>query len=214
MSAVLALAAMTAQAGEPPPVSAVITHEASAVGADGVTRSSRYQERFLRTDGNVWLQRLLPANAPRAEAGHDDHEHPDLGLAGRHITRGSDGKGRLTLVLADERKVIALRPVDYEDVGFDDCWRCAYHFIDPARLQRMKRVGAADGLVRYELREAGVLWRISWDERLQLPRLVESRRLDGRQSSRITITPAAGKVPAPWLGYGRYQHLDLADLGD
>lgn len=218
MMVALALLAGTVWAGPAAPaLNVVITHEASAVGADGVTRSSRYQERFLRDGGNIWLQRLLPANAPLVETGHaGGHEHPDLGLAGRHITRGADGRGRLALVLAHERRVVDLRPVDYEDVGFDDCWTCAYHFMDPARLARMTRLGGQDGLVRYQQRDAGVLWRITWDERLQIPRLLESRRLDGRQWSRITLAPAAGRPaqPVPWASYRGYVHIDLADLGD
>lgn len=199
-------------------VEVLITHEAQEVGKDGVTRSSRYEERMVRDTDNVWLERVLPAAARAHEAatGPDhEHEHVDMALAGRHITVAAQGRARLALVLKDDKLVVDLLPTDYGTVGFRDCWACAYHYMDPAELKAMKLLRREGGKVWYEKQNGERIQRIQWDEALALPLSLETRLKDGSGWSRVTIRPAkSGNKIAPWTQYAGFTHRDLSDFGD
>lgn len=201
-----------------PVLDVVLTHEAESIDRDGVTRSSRYQERMVRGDKDIWLERLLPAVVARedheAEHATGEHEHPDLTLAARHITRTAAGKASLVMVIKHARQVVDLQPVDYDTVGFNDCWACAYNIITPAELKAMKLLRREAGVAWYEKQNGKKLLRVQWDEAMALPRLVESRNKDGSSWSRLTVTVRKAQAGVPWQQYKGYQHRDLADFGD
>ena len=88
--------------GAEPALAALVTHEEERVGVDGVTHRTRYQERLVRAEGRVWVERVLDPRLARrahgeeeAAAGHR-HDHdwsvvPRLvqrtpGVVGLHLT--------------------------------------------------------------------------------------------------------------------------------
>lgn len=205
---------VSAGAATLPPVSAVLTQETGAIGADGITRTSHFQDRMLRDASHVWTQRVLPKAAPHVHAPAHEHEHPDFTLAGRLVTPGKNGKADLVMVVPEEKLVVTLDAVDYEEQGFSRCWPCAAHLIDPAALKRMTVSARSGGLVTYSRRDKQSELVVVWDDALQLAREIRERRLDGSRWSTLRTQVQPGPVDKPWLPAARYLRRTMGDYGD
>lgn len=205
---------VTAGAAALSPLSAVLTQDTGAVGADGITRTSHLQDRMVRDATHVWTQRILPKAAPRAQAHEHEHEHPDFTLAGRLVTPGKNGKADLVMVVPEDRLVVTLDAVDYEEQGFSRCWPCAAHLIDPAALRRMT-AGVREGtLVTYSRRDKQSELVVVWDEALQLAREIRERRLDGSRWSTLRVALEKDGGTRPWVPATRFMQRTMGDYGD
>ncbi|KVN15705.1 MULTISPECIES: hypothetical protein [unclassified Burkholderia] len=225
-AAMLAAApAIAARAAAPAPeLDAVLLHESMTVSADGVTRTVTYRERMVRRDGHVWIERVLPAGAKRAEAGdahaHAGHKHFDFDAAARHVTNDG-GKIGVEYVDAAQRTVVAVPPAEYETTGFDGSWDNAFYITPPSQLKRLaakSKPGPAPGTRWYEqtvgaLRAQGVN-RILWSDALQAPLVVEYRSADGHASRKLTLTPAPRAKAPPWRQLQSYARKEYADYLD
>jgi len=195
-----------------------IEHESVTLGADGVTRIARFSERLVRRDANAWLARVLPPGAHEAadhQAGGQGHKHMDVAAASRWVQRGDDGRLRVRIVDAHERKVVDVGAPDYANIGFDGRWATASQLLDPAQLGRMKRSdrAAPAGARWYEgASPGGAKVQLLWDEQGQYPRRIES----SQGSSRSTMATTREAMPAtlPWTALSGYAQKEYSDLLD
>lgn len=198
----------------------LIEHESVSLGADGVTRIQRFSERLVRRDTNSWLARVLPPGAHEEadhQAGGQGHKHMDVAAASRWVQRGEDGRLRVRIVDAHERKVVDVGAPDYANIGFDGRWSTASQLLDPAQVGRMKRIdrAAPAGARWYEGGSpGGAKVQLLWDERGQFPRRIESSNASG--SSRSTMATTREPMPAtlPWTTLGGYAVKEYSDLLD
>lgn len=207
--------AVMAQGAEPvvasAPLSALITHEARQTGNDGVERSSRYQERYLRDVRNVWIERVLPAQH-RHESEHG-HEHLDMAEAAQHYTRDARGKTTLVMVLQEEKTRVTMHDADVDMSGLNTCWPCLYSIVQPETLKTMTVKRREGSMVWYEKKSGGNTVSVQWDEKLQIAREMEAMMKDGSWSrTRLTLQKAPALLP--WTQYGKFALMDYSDFGD
>lgn len=210
----LLAASVGAACAAPPDLNLLVRHEISELGADGVTRNLSFQERVYRRAGLVWVERVVPAAAHRADEhahGGHEHKHMDLAAAARWITRDDGQAPRLRLVNAHDRVVVAVPEAEYANVGFDGNWENAVHLLDPRQLKGMR----AEGGGWYESAGAERVVRVLWDARAEVPRRVESTARAGNSRRLMVAEPIPAPRNPPWLRVGSsYQQKEYSDYLD
>lgn len=198
-----------------PDLDLTIRYYTRVVSADGVLRESRYEETMLRRPDHVWVARVLPKDAARA----DDHAHKHFNhvVLPRHVMRDG-GRLRLEFVDAGERAVVSIPPTEYDNVNFDGSWTNAFFLVDPhsvALLPLSNQASPVPG-ARWHAREKnGVFQRVLWDERKMIPLLVERGERNGSFFQRIEVKPRAQLERAlPWQGLDGYAQKEYADFLD
>lgn len=213
--ALVALAASTGIAQAADPLNLLVSHDVTVVGADGVTRTTRFAERVYRRDGLVWMERVVPEriHQPKPSEGKP-HKHIDTSTAARWIEQGETL--RMRLVNAEERMIIDVQPAEYGNIGFDGNWTSVYHLIDPAVLAKLRRTdrAATPGSRWYEGRVNGRQLRILWDEAARYPRRVESSEDNGRASSVMIASTAPAPKTLPWRATRGFREKEYSDLLD
>jgi hypothetical protein len=188
---------------------------------EGVTRESRYAETMSRRPGHVWSARVIPNQvAGRDEAGHksEQHKHFNHAVLARHVTREGN-KLRLEYVDAHEKQVIAIPPSEYENVDFDGSWNNSFYLLDPKLVEAMPLSPQASATAGARWRQAernGVFQRVLWDERRQIPLVIESGDKAGTFYRRVDVKPMAPRAPAaaPWSKLAAYGQKEYADFLD
>jgi len=208
-----ALAANTAGA---PDQNLQIQHYSMTLGRDGVKRETTFTERVYRRNGEVWTERLIPAEAS-AEVDHDHagHNHPDAGSSPMWVRRQADGSLDARLVERHQRRTVKVDPQYYGNIGFNGNWGSIFYLSDPQSLKKMRAVGAvSNGVQNYESKRGDVTVRVSWDVKGQYPRRVESSDAHGhvRRETRVTLIEAPN--PLPWKTLAGYADVDYSDLLD
>ncbi len=225
LAACLVSGAVQAQAGGP--AQGRLEYESRQVSSDGVEKQQRFSERWLRSEGHVWTERLLPKARmhPAADAhGHAEAGSPrlhpsDLAAASKHVWVDSKGQVQLALVRSDLRTVIRAEPRDFGQLGFDGRFAPAWSLIDPEQLRGLKprppAAGDAADTVWYERRQGGQFLRVLWSERMKLALQVEAGTEDGSQWSRtqLKLDPQPIKS-SPWNQLNSYRQIDYVDLLD
>ena len=207
----IAIAATPAAA---PDLDLTVAYYSKTVTPDGVTRESRYEEKMQRRPGHVWSARVLPAHAVEREGAH--HHGFNHIVLPRHVSL--DGKTpRVEYIDAKERAVVAIPPSEFDNVNFDGSWERAFYLLDPRLLDAMPvstRATTAPGARWREREEGGVYQRVLWDERRQIPLVIESGDKAGTFYRRVDVTAQAGAGEAPWKklqGYARREYSDFLD---
>lgn len=200
-----------------PDVDATLVFESRALGADGVWRSTRYSERFVRRAGHVWTARILPSGAGAATkvAAHG-HRHFDYELAARHVYREA-GEMRVEFADARTRMLVSVPPAEYENVGFDGSWERAASLVtaeEIARLPASGRASSVSGARWHEAERGGTYQRVLWNARLGLPMAIESGRRDGSLMRKVSVTVDAAAAEAPWTSLRGYARKDYSDFLD
>lgn len=196
-----------------------IDHEMVSVGADGITRISRFSERLTRRDSQSWNARILPPGAHEDadhQAGGKEHKHMDVSAAARWVTRSDDGKLRVRLVNPHERVIVDVAPVDYANIGFDGQWSTASTLVDPQQIKRMKPLTrqAPTGSRWYEGGGRNMKIQVLWDENAHYPRRIESSNTNGTQRASLSATREPMPSTLPWTqltGYAQKEYSDLLD---
>jgi len=220
-----------------------ITRYSKVVTAEGVTREARYEETMLRRAGHVWTARVLPGTGHGHGHGHEDehgdrHGHGDGKSAGphkvaarksighkhfnpvtlpRHVAM-EGGRLRLAYVDAQSKEVIAIPPGEFDNVGFDGSWDHAYHLLDTRGLQSMAvstRRSPVPGARWRERERDGLYERVLWDEKKQVPLVIESGDKAGTFYNRTELKVAAGVTrDLPWRKLNGYAQREYADFLD
>ncbi|POZ62621.1 hypothetical protein [Chromobacterium alticapitis] len=193
-----------------PDMQAIVHYETVSQGADGVEKTLRYSERWIRQSGHVWRERLNAAAPHR----HDDdgHQHLDFAAAPRHVWRDAKGELQVEFLHAAKQERIAVAKREWSDAGFDGSWARASQLVDASQLRGFSKKRKSADVAVY--RKAGKTLR--WSERWQAPLRVSLRSDDGKQRETITVAPQAlpaGFVP-PWqrsAGWPERDYLDTLD---
>jgi hypothetical protein len=208
---------------------ALVTHEEEKLGADGVTRSSRFQELYYRCADRVWIARVLPPGGPALRAldgehaDHGDHhrhghDRPDTIASPRLITKGEGGRAELAIIVPERRLLIEVDDSDRSTVGFDASWDEVSHLIAPREFQAMSPAKDAPdpgpGLHWRERRRPGRLLRVLWSDEWRVPVRVEAEHGSVRRVMTAVILPWPGEKAAPWHGVAGYARKGYSDFGD
>ncbi|GGZ02016.1 hypothetical protein ACFFTM_08540 [Pseudoduganella plicata] len=133
----------------------------------------------------------------------------------RHLAQ--EGKQlRLEYVGPHAREVIAVPPGEFDNVSFDGSWDRAYYLLDPKRLHAMPVSARKSTVAGARWRERdGVFERVLWDERREIPLVIESGDRAGTFFNRLELTVQphlAGDLPWQKLkGYARREYADFLD---
>lgn len=196
-----------------------VQHDITVLGADGVTRITRFGERLVRQGNNSWVVRIVPAGAHgEAEHAHGGkaHKHMDLAAAARWVSREADGKLRVRLINSHEKMVVEVPAADYGNIGFDGKWATASNLLDPEQLKRMKPISrsAPQGARWYEGSTASARVQVLWDATARYPMRIESRNASGSSHSTMEVNREPMPRVLPWTqleGYARKDYSDLLD---
>lgn len=199
--------------------SAVMTFESKSLTSEGVEKQSRFQERLIRDDKNVWTIRMLPQGAPPHVHQPGDHQHKhdtNFVMAGKWIFLDAKGKVNLRFVRAENKTIITPRATEYGTLGFDGSWEHAAYLLDRAALKKMTvlKKTAPAGCTWYERTNGTQYTRVLWDEKTQLPRSIESGNLDGTLMDKITIESRPAPAKMPWSELKGYKDVAYEDLLD
>lgn len=203
-----------------PPLAARLTHEIEEQGSDGVQRITRYRERYYRADGQVWVEREVPAWAHAASApadgGHDHAHELDLRRATRWVRATSQGAASLDLIDATARLRYSVAREEYARTGFSGHWRAEASLIDPSALARLRAVTrtAPAGAQWYARESSGDYERVLWDAQRMFPRALETGTTDGRRRTRTSVELLPLPAQWPWHNAAALSARELADLGD
>ena len=196
-----------------------VEHEITALGADGVTRITRFSERLIRRDNQSWVARIIPAGAHKEaehQAGGKNHKHLDVAAASRWVVRGEDGKLHVRIVNDHEKMIVDVSAVDYANIGFDGRWATANQLLDPEQIKRMKPTSrsAPAGARWYEDGSGDARVQVLWDEKERYPRRIESVNTGGTRRSAMVAIREAMPATMPWAkltGYAQKEYSDLLD---
>ncbi|WP_043816272.1 hypothetical protein [Rubrivivax gelatinosus] len=201
-----------------PDLSLRLVHTSFSIGADGVTRESRYSDRMVRRGTVVWLERELPPAlaehaAPQHSGPHAGHAHEEANGAPLIVRRVGD-EVQVQIVLRERKRVIDVEPAHQGNVGYGGSWPTAYWLIDPGALVRMERLGRQGDVERYRLRSAERVVLVDWDVRGQYARRIQQRDVHGLSRQELVAEKLPLPARAPWEaldGYGRGDYSDLLD---
>jgi hypothetical protein len=195
-----------------------VEHETTTLGADGVTRITRFAERLIRRDNQSWVARIVPPGAHDEQTeGHDkNHKHADLSAAARWVQRADDGRLRVRVVDSHDKMVVDVAPVEYANIGFDGKWATAAQLLDPKQLQQMQPVArkAPAGARWYQGGSREAVVSVLWDEAAMYPRRIESANASGTRRSAMVVTREAMPAALPWAAVAGYTHKEYSDLLD
>jgi hypothetical protein len=190
-------------------VVALVTHETTDIDAEGVTRTSRWQERVIRDADQSWIERVLPHEAAPARDAHA----VNLRTAARWYVKRPDGGVTTALVSVADHLIVDIDPGSRAGLGLEDRWRTAAQLVDLDGLAPTQAV--AGGSVWYARASAAGYVRVLWNERLALPLAIDAGTWDGRSSSHTRIEiDTHGSAIAPWSRLDGFHHADLSDLED
>jgi len=217
----LVLSPVTAHADVPPPrapgcLAARVTHEEENVTSNGVERRERYRERFWRCGDQVFIERIIPENAPKAPPSHSSRD-VDLERVARWFTPGPQGAAQVVLVDRTHRQLIELSRGEYAEIGFSGEWDEAAHLLPQRLLRGLKEVpGSKPGIKRYEGRDGHTTVTVEWLEKEGLPKSMDVQSDDGARHSHLMVELEPGPKPGsmPWEALRDWTRKEFTDLGD
>lgn len=212
----LAMIASPVFAGD---LSLLITHDTKVLAADGITRTTHFQEKVYRQTQNIWVERVLPPHAHEQGEHKSDakeHKHLDMDASARWITKEDQQKARIRLVNMFDKQIVNVTAGDYDAVGFDGQWNAAYSLMDPRQIKVLKpsKRAAPVGSQWYEGTKDGNYLRILWDAAESFPRRVESGNAVGTQQRMMQVDVVPTPKQLPWQTLKGYQEKDYSDFLD
>ena len=199
---------------------------------EGVTREARYKETMVRRAGHVWVARVLP----KGGAGRQDDEHNaknkalsaprEVGAAHtdfnyvvnpRHVMLKSN---KVTIDYIDTlgKAVVAIPASEYANVNFDGSWENAFFLLNPNLVMAIPLSARPSSVVGAKWREReknGVFERVLWDEKRQIPLVIESGDRASTFYRRVEVTAHATTVATlPWQNLGGYSQKEFSDYLD
>lgn len=201
------------------PLALRLTHDSQSMGGDGVYRTERFQEQFLRQTDTVWVARIMPKGAHSAHehAEHnEEHKHLDVAAAARLISKDQKGNINFRLIELNDKAIVNIPKAEYDTAGFDGNWSTAYYMIDPVHLKTFKAIqqSAPAGAQWYESKNPQSYVRVLWDAQKRFPLQVESGSLDGRLKRTVKAEVQAFPAKAPWQTMSGYQVKEYSDFLD
>lgn len=204
-------------------LAAILTHESHVVTAEGVSKDLRYQERFMRKNGHVWAERIVPESVKADVEKHgakEGHKHDfNFNLAAKHIVKDANGIPAISFVNRHDKVIVAVGKEEYQSIGFDGSWESAYYLVNPALVRKLalSRTPSPVANARwYEKNGKDDFFRVLWAEDLELPLVIESGTRNGVRHSKVTakIVTLPQTAVLPWVNLQNFEHKDYNDLLD
>jgi hypothetical protein len=195
-----------------------IHHEEHTEAQDGVSHDVRYDDKFVRCQGAVWTERVLPRGAPK-ETEHGGHRHlPPAFTMARYVTKTDSGT-TFALVSRADRQVIEIGRDSYDTVHFDGDFDAAAHLIASSSIAQMIRLegrAAPPGSEWREKKSAGGAVRVLFSTTYDFPLEIETEAANGAKKDRMVVTieklPADGELPWRSIeGYAKKSDSDFMD---
>lgn len=232
LAATQVVAALPASTGGPS-LDLDIEYYTRVLTPEGVTREAQYSETMIRRPGHVWVARALPKGAvgQHADEVNDKTGHhmdaPKQGARAHtefnyvviphHVLLEND-KVRIEYVDAREKAVVAIPASEYANVNFDGSWGNAFFLLDPKlvmALPRSPKPSAVSGAQWREREKNGIFERVLWDEKRQVPLIIESGDRASTFYRRVRVTAHSTQVKTlPWEGLRGYSQKEFADFLD
>lgn len=208
-----------------PDLDAVISYDTRITDRSGVTKTTHFQERFVRRADRIWAQRLLPAGVSTAPDPHAamnalaQHEDMDYGSASRYLSLNDKGEMELSCIDAANTMQVHIPRNNWNLVGFADTWTSAASLIEPTGLAEMKKTARRSevkGAVWYEQIQDGKFVRVLWSPALQVAMRIESGTDNGLEwrSTRLQPRPLTPASKLPWLLLDKLIQHDYEDFSD
>ena len=198
-----------------------MTYESMTLTSEGVKKQTFFQERFIRDKNVVWSERIVPNAAPHNHQDSNEHEHEhehelNFATAGKWISKDANNQIKFAFVRSQEKKIIQPRASEYGTLGFNGEWETAYYLVNRASLQKMTKAkpGNLPGTYWFEEKSKTLQTKILWDETRELLLTIETSRLDGTMSNKITLAIVAPPRELPWTRLSQYQTVAYEDLLD
>jgi hypothetical protein len=200
-------------------IAATLEHEEHTDDPDGVSHDVRYRERFIRCEGRVWIERILPAGATTHTEPHGHREMPPLHLMARLVTKEGDGSASLTLVSNAEKQVIRVTPESFDGLRFDGDFDAAAHIVSSRAIHAMDRAHDRAAPAGAEWREKTTpqgFVRILWSPSLDMPLDIESGAKGGakRDHIRVVVDAMPKDEDLPWRHIDGFEHKSDQDFLD
>ncbi|GGC95179.1 hypothetical protein [Undibacterium terreum] len=240
---VISMTVYAAPAATPPApdLDLTIQYYSKIMTPEGVLRESRYEEKMLRRPSHVWVARVLPAVALAHQEGHDEHQPQAKRAGDKNVKQVSlkteshehkhfnhvvvphhvildNNKVRIEFVDAIEKQVVTIPAAEFENVNFDGSWVNAYYLLDPEQLKTLPlstKLSTVPGARWRERETNGVYQRVLWDEKRQIPLVVETGDKAGSFYRRIDVKPLATvSKDLPWAnvkGFAQKEYSDFLD---
>jgi helix-turn-helix protein len=107
----------------------------------------------------------------------------------------------LRLISASEKRVITVPSVEFGNLGFDGSWERAYYWVTQLEFKSFKpssRLSDVSDAQWFE-KMGEVNEFILWDNKRQIPWVIESTNRQGNQWRKITVTPRKEMTAVtPW----------------
>jgi len=186
---------------------------------EGVLHENSYEEKMLRRNGHVWTERVLPRQMAAADTTHPNHEHKDFNyiVLPRHV-KLDGARAVVEFINTHDRQVISISPTEYENINFDGSWLNTYYLINPQMVTAMPLSARSSAVAHARWHEAeknGVFQRVLWDDKSNIPLVIETGDLAGTflQRIRVQVLPTLSQN-LPWLhqqGYAQKEYSDFLD---
>ncbi|MBV1776723.1 hypothetical protein KSF73_13490 [Burkholderiaceae bacterium DAT-1] len=194
-----------------------LQHYSRELTTEGVTRETRFEEKLIRREDHVWVERVLPANAAQKDDDHGhDHKELNVGVLPHHIYLRNK-QLQLELIRREEREIVSVPQGEFGNVSFDGNWNNHFYLIDPARIKNMKSCpdkGSVPAVRCYVEQQKNGTLKVLWHPDNQFPEVLEFQSNDHRKIRRITSSAITSGKVAPWLnlkGYAAREYSDFLD---
>jgi len=214
---------LLSNAGELPPVDAVIHYTTTETTEEGVVKTLNYQDRWIRDGQTIWSERLIPAGI-RAEVEHNEHnemqaphEHFNYQTAAQWLVHNTDGSLTLNYVDPVHKAIVYYPPGEYGQANFVPDWTLHSHIFKPAALQKMTRLDkpAPSGAHWYQQENKDSILTLLWSDTLQIPLSLEKKAKNGFHHYQMQIEPVTpSTMPRPWLTLAKYEKKEVSDFLD
>lgn len=186
---------------------------------EGVTREARYTETMVRRPGHVWVARVLPKNAGHHHDDDSGHKHKEFNhVVLPHHVMLENNKVKIEYIDARSKAVVAIPPSEYANVNFDGSWGNAFFLFDPKLAKAIPlsaRQTSVPGAQWREREKNGTFERVLWDERRQIPLVIESGDRASNFFRRVLVTARPTQAATlPWKNLNGYSQKEFSDYLD
>ncbi len=193
----------------------LVSHKSVVRGADGVVRTIEFKEKIVRTNDQVWIERVLPAGDhghPKSAKGNHIHKTLDVESAVRWISRVDNNAVQMRLVPPNTKLLVNVGKVDYSNVGFDGSWTTAWNLLDPQTLKKMTLESTRPSTKNYVQSKGSRTIRVTWNTNINIPETITIA--DGSSERETKIQVISQKPTLPWVQVAKYAQKDYSDFLD
>jgi hypothetical protein len=193
----------------------LVSHKSVVRGADGIKRTIEFSEKIIRTNDQVWIERVLPvATHEHAKSAKESHAQKTLDVesAVRWISRTDNGEVQMRLVPPNTKVLVNVGKVDYSNIGFDGSWTTAWNLLDPQTLKKMSLDSTRSTVKNYSQSNGSRTIKIAWNTTINIPEKITMA--DGSSERETKVQVISQRPTLPWTQVAKYAQKDYSDFLD